>query len=67
MENSFIKRNSFLIFIFILFTVFLNIPLIFILDTLTPTQAFFGTYSFWFIIIITLYFASKKILKSEGE
>jgi len=62
MYNLF-QKPLFLILIFILFTIILNLYILQLLDKVSVVSSFFIVYSFWVLMIIFLFIISRTITK----
>ncbi|GEM_PF-3331209 len=59
------RRSTFLIFIFILAWLLLNIFLMPLVDNISPLNGFITLYVFWFILIILSFFISRSLNKTN--
>jgi len=59
------RRSTFLIFIFILAWLLLNIFLMPLVDNISPLNGFITLYVFWFILIVLSFFISRSLNKTN--
>jgi len=61
------RRSTFLIFIFILACLVLDIFLLPVVDTLSALNGFITLYLFWFVLIILSFFISRSLNKTNYD
>ncbi|NQY94658.1 MAG: hypothetical protein HRT43_10860 [Campylobacteraceae bacterium] len=59
------RRPTFLIFLFILAVLLLNIFLMPLVDNISPLHGFMTLYIFWFILIILSFLISRTLTKTS--